>query len=263
MAPSQSTLRDSGNKKKVINDHIPLPLVPFDCKAPARDECQEFALKTDPTNPNSAEYKFQMRILKGSEDTRGILTSVDDIQHVITGLGITDPIPAYTLYTQCMRGTALSTFEAIVRTRCANARATALAAAADDPSRELVCNRTDASFYLEAILHDSLNWLMTALMLDHILHRTKRYLHRKCRKPANMKVHTFHNHLSNMILNELPRLPPFAANQMLSCLSCCHFATQVYAQPLSFWLRLCGRINTEKMLAQIVWLMLIAWMSSV
>jgi hypothetical protein len=54
---------------------------------------------------------------------------VDDIQRVIAGLGITDPIPAYSLYTQCMRGTALSTFEAIVRTKCADARSTALAAA--------------------------------------------------------------------------------------------------------------------------------------
>jgi hypothetical protein len=89
MAPSQSTLCDSGNEKKV-NDHIPLPLVPFDHKAPAQDECQEFALKADPANPASAEYKFQMHILKGSEDARGILTWADDIQHVITGLGITN-----------------------------------------------------------------------------------------------------------------------------------------------------------------------------
>jgi uncharacterized protein (DUF2249 family) len=37
MVPSQSTLRDSGNEKKVVNDHIPLPLVPFDRNAPARD----------------------------------------------------------------------------------------------------------------------------------------------------------------------------------------------------------------------------------
>jgi hypothetical protein len=68
----------------------------------------------------------------------------------------------------------------------------------------------------KAILTDSLNRLMTALMPDHILHRTKRYLHRKCHKPADMKVRTFHNHLSNMILNELPWLPPFAANQTLA-----------------------------------------------
>jgi hypothetical protein len=88
-----------------------------------------------------------MHILKGSEDTCSILTWADDIQHVITGLGITDPVPAYMLYTQCMCGTALSTFKVIVRTRCASARATALAAAADDPAHEGIQNRTDASFF--------------------------------------------------------------------------------------------------------------------
>jgi hypothetical protein len=216
MAPSQSTLRDSGNEKKVVTKDIPLPLVPLDRKAPARDECQEFALKADPANPASPEYKFHMRHLKGTEDARGIMAWVDDIQRVIAGLGIADPIPAYSLYTQCMRGTALSTFEAIVRTKCADARSTALAAAADDPAREAVRNRTDASFYDNDILADSLNRLMTALMPDHILRHTKRYLRRRCRKPADMKVRTFYQHMSNMILNELPRLPPFAANQTLA-----------------------------------------------
>jgi hypothetical protein len=190
MAPSQSTLHDLGNEKKV-NDHIPLPLVPFDHKAPAWDECQEFALKADPANLDSAEYKFQMRILKGSEDARGILTWADDIRHVISGLGITNPVPAYMLYTQCMHGTALSTFEVIVRTRCTNAHATALAAAANDAAHEVVQNCTDASFYSEAVLQESLDRLMTALMLDHILRCTKRYLHRKCRKPADMKIRGF------------------------------------------------------------------------
>jgi hypothetical protein len=172
MAPSQSTLHDLGNEKKVVTDHIPLPLVPSDRKAPARDECQEFALKADPTTPNLAEYKFHMHHLKGTEDTCGNMAWVDDIQRVFTGLGITDPIPSYMLYTQCMHGTALSTFKAIVCTHCADARATALAAAADDPACEGIRNCTDASFYSEAILTDSLNRLMTALMLDQILDLT-------------------------------------------------------------------------------------------
>jgi hypothetical protein len=215
MAPSQSTLRDSGNEKKVVTKDIPLPLVPLDRKAPARDECQEFALKADPANPASPEYKFHMRHLKGTEDARGIMAWVDDIQRVIAGLGIADPIPAYSLYTQCMRGTALSTFEMIVRTKCADARSTALAAAGDDLAREAIRNRTDASFYDNDILADSLNQLMTTLMPDHILRHTKRYLRRRCRKPADMKVRMFYQHMANMILNELPRLPPFAANQTL------------------------------------------------
>ena len=99
MVPSQSILCDLGNKKKV-NNHIPLPLVPFDHKAPARDECQKFTLKMVPTDANSANYKFQMRILKGSEDAHSILAwGTDDISHVINKLGMDQPIPAYTLYT--------------------------------------------------------------------------------------------------------------------------------------------------------------------
>jgi hypothetical protein len=151
MAPSQSTLRDSGNKKKVVTKDIPLPLVPLDRKAPARDECQEFALKADPANPASPEYKFHMRHLKGTEDARSIMAWVDDIQRVLSGLGIVDPIPAYSLYTQCMRGTALSTFETIVRTKCADARSTALAAADDDPAREAIRNRTNARRIMQQV----------------------------------------------------------------------------------------------------------------
>jgi hypothetical protein len=212
MAPSQSTLCDSGNEKK-NNDPIPLPLVPVDHKAPARDECQEFTLKTDPADADSAKYKFHMHHLKGTEDARGILAWVNDITRVIAGLGVTQPIPAYMLYTQCMRGTALSTFEVIVCTHCTNACA-ALTAAADNAARAIIWNRTNASFYSEAILSESLNHMITELMPEHILHHTKRYLHRRCRKPADMKVHTFHNHLSNVILNKLPWLPPFGNNQM-------------------------------------------------
>jgi hypothetical protein len=193
MAPSQSTLRDSGNEKKVGKNDIPLPLVPIDRKAPARDECQEFALKADPANPASPEYKFHMRHLKGTEDACSIMAWADDIQRVLSGLGITDSIPAYTLYTQCMRGTALSTFEALVHTKLCRPliplHSLQLQTILLVKSFE---THTDASFYLDAILTDSLNRLMTVLMPDHILRRTKRYLRRKCRKPADMKVRTFH-----------------------------------------------------------------------
>jgi hypothetical protein len=101
-------------------------------------------------------------------------------------------------------------------TRCANTCAAALAAAVDNAARNIVRNCTNTSFYSEAILSDSLNHMITELMPEHILHCTKRYLCCRCRKPADMKVRTFHNHLSNMILNKLPWLPPFGNNQKLA-----------------------------------------------
>jgi hypothetical protein len=215
MVPSQSTLCDLGNEKK-NNDPIPLPLVPIDRKPPAHNECQEFTLKTDPADANSTEYKFHMHYLKGTEDTCSIIAWVDDINHVIARLGVNQPVPANTLYTQCMHGTALSTFKTTVRRLCNNARNTAFDAAPNDAAHEVIRNQNNAHYYSQAILHDSLNHMITELMPEHILCHTKRYLHRRCRKPADMKIRMFHNHLSNMILNELPHLPPFGNNQMLT-----------------------------------------------
>ena len=166
MAPSQSTLCDLGNNKKSPAKTIPLPLVPIDCKAPACNECQEFTLKTDPANANSTEYKFHMRYLKGTEDARGILAWVDDINRVITGLGVDQPLPAYTLYTpQCMHGTALSTFEMTVHTYCNTAHNNAYAAAADDAAHAMIRTQNNAHYYSQPILRDSLNHMITELPL--------------------------------------------------------------------------------------------------
>jgi hypothetical protein len=87
----------------VLYKTVPLPLVPINCKAPAHNECQEFTLKSDPTNADSAKYKYQMCYLKGTEDVCAILAWQDDINHVIAGLGVNQFTPMYVLYTQCMR----------------------------------------------------------------------------------------------------------------------------------------------------------------
>ena len=122
MVPSESTLCDLGNNKKSPAETEPLPLVPIDCKAPHHNECQGFTLKLDPANANSAEYKFQMHYLKGTEDACDILAWLDDANHAITGLGLTKATPMYVLYTQCMHSIAKSTFELAVHTYCNTAR---------------------------------------------------------------------------------------------------------------------------------------------
>jgi hypothetical protein len=91
MVPSQSTLCDSGNDKKSPDKTVPLSLVPIDHKPPAHNECQEFTLKSDPTNTNSANYKFHICYLKGTEDVHAILAWQDDINHFIARLGVNQP----------------------------------------------------------------------------------------------------------------------------------------------------------------------------
>jgi hypothetical protein len=48
------------------------------------------------------------------------------------------------------------------------------------------------------------------------LEKQKRFMHRKMRKPANMKIRIFVNHLHRINFDEIPQLLPFMAEQELS-----------------------------------------------
>jgi hypothetical protein len=48
------------------------------------------------------------------------------------------------------------------------------------------------------------------------LEKQKRFMRRKMRKLANMRIRIFVNHLHRINFDELPQLPPFATDQELS-----------------------------------------------
>jgi hypothetical protein len=57
---------------------------------------------------------------------------------------------------------------------------------------------------------------LTALIPNKIVAMVKRYLRRECRKPTDMKVRTYYQHLVQVNQDELPApLPPFGRNQHL------------------------------------------------
>ena len=58
--------------------------------------------------------------------------------------------------------------------------------------------------------------LMAYMVPPKALARIKRYLRRKCRKPADMTCRVFYNHLARIAQEELPRLPPWKPGQELS-----------------------------------------------
>jgi hypothetical protein len=127
------------------------------------------------------------------------------------------PTPMYVLYTQCMHGIALKAPSRWQSTLTATplAEPTMMQQADNDAHAKVHAHQLPL-LHMHAIICDSLNHMITTLMPDHILCHTKRYLHCKCCKPANMKVCMFYNHLSNMVLNKLHCLPPFGNNQLLA-----------------------------------------------
>jgi hypothetical protein len=56
---------------------------------------------------------------------------------------------------------------------------------------------------------------LTVLIPNKIVAMVKRYLCRECRKPADMKVCTYYQHLVQMNQDEPPALSPFGQNQHL------------------------------------------------
>ena len=46
--------------------------------------------------------------------------------------------------------------------------------------------------------------------------KVKRHLRRECRKPLDMKVREFANHMNRINSEEIPKIPPAAANQSMS-----------------------------------------------
>jgi hypothetical protein len=70
----------------------------------------------------------------------------------------------------------------------------------------------------EPHIKDGLRALVTYMAPHKALARQKRWMRRYCRKPADMKLRTFANHITNINEQELPNMPPFGPRdqQMLS-----------------------------------------------
>ncbi len=66
------------------------------------------------------------------------------------------------------------------------------------------------------MLNEALNGVVTGLAPSKVLQHTKRYLHRDCHKPVDMKVFIYYHHLMCINDKELPCLPPFGLAQSLS-----------------------------------------------
>ena len=63
---------------------------------------------------------------------------------------------------------------------------------------------------------EALNHVVKHMVPPKALQRAKRYLRRECRKPSDMPIRSYYQHLTRMNMEELPFLPPFGTNQFLS-----------------------------------------------
>ena len=67
-----------------------------------------------------------------------------------------------------------------------------------------------------AMVRDSILQAAGSVIPTKALEMQKRYMQRRMRKPADMKIRQYVNHLTWINLDELPQLPPFSPTQALS-----------------------------------------------
>ena len=217
IAQSTSGLSQNQAKKQTL-----LPLVPEeeDADAPTKT----YTMDTDPGGANGgAKYKMSCRVLDGTESLRTMLNWKKQWDEVVQGLNLTTYGPAVQISRTLLQGRALTLFNSALQACMVynHGQAVETAQATDQ------LNGNSAAFdALEPAGHDNYKLftdvrdcqdrMMEQLLPRKVLQRVKRFLRRECRKPFDMQVREYSQHLARINDQELPLIPPADPNVSLS-----------------------------------------------
>ncbi len=195
------------------------PLLPLVPKALVEElnksNSTSYECRTTPANTDSAKCKLHVRTLMGEEDIRTIMKWIENVVRVMEGMNITTIVARTALVETMMVGTPIMLHQTSIREQATVACNAAYEAAADDPGHQQVIDHGIDHYREDDMFLPALRDVFTNLIPKQALPRIKRCLRRECRKPADVKVRTYCQHLARIVLTELPQLPPFIPNQML------------------------------------------------
>ena len=202
---------DGPSKKKPL-----LPLVPEPEEELTASNSVSYLLRVKPSDTDSPTFKKYVRILTGNKSVRAVLTWSEDQDKVVRGLHLTDFPDQYALTCGLLSGSAKTLYTNNVEAACRAAQAAAVATAADATARAAEGAKPLASYVTEQMLREGKREVLRGIIPHEAVAMVKRYLRRECRKPADMKVRTFYQHLLRVNEDELFALPPFGTNQTMS-----------------------------------------------
>ena len=198
---------DGTSKKKPL-----LPLVPDPEDELNASNSVSYLLKVKPTDVDSPTFKKYIRVLTGNESVRTVLTWSEDHAQVVRGLDLTDAADVYALTTGVLTGSSKTIYTAHVETSCANAKNAAIDAAAGN-AKAAERAKDPMEFLTERMVREAKRELIKGVVPNKIVAMVKRYLRRDARKPADMKVRQYYQHLLRVNNDELIQLPPFRPDQ--------------------------------------------------
>ena len=185
-----------------------------------------FDLKVNPADAASSTYKQMFRILTGSETIRQILRWKSNVGTVFAGLNALDVAARRPIACTLMREGQKALFNTELSNLAGDHYNTAMVAARASDVALGDGLTTDAdqvrlngrNFYLtNGDVETALQRVITSLLPRQVLAKVKRALRRDMRKPSDMKVRAYYQHLLWINTEELVGLPPaFDQTQRLS-----------------------------------------------
>lgn len=207
---SSAALKKLESQDRTNNESALLPLVP---EAKVELTKKNSTLVDIATNPadfaNSPKVKFYALRLEGHESVRTILKWRQDMAKIFIGMNITTGHNRSLMAESMMQGTPLTLFQSKVRSLAEEARETAATAAPNAAQRNAIRAQELSQHMTNDHVDEGLRHVVTNILPRRILPKVKRFIRRECRKPRDMKVRTYMQHLLRINLSELPELPPF------------------------------------------------------
>jgi hypothetical protein len=209
----------NSNQKDGFNHQasLILPFVPEDPEASklTKDNSMTLELRSNPTDQDSAKVKYNVRIVSGTETPREILHWVHDLTNQVfpgLGLGLPTSGPGQKAILQTL--TTGNTFQIVKvnnETQAQAVRAYRANTANVDPTNAahmaIMATPLDHEENMTPnVITDTLNQVIDSMMPRHALQRVQRYLQREYRKPTDMRVRDYYQHL---VLSTLRSSPGF------------------------------------------------------
>ena len=188
-----------------------LPLVPEDPEELSTSNSLKFTLRSVPGDNDSPQYSVYIRTLMGTEDVRTLILWFRDCKRVLHGLNVNAFAEMKPIIDPMLQGTTGSIFAGHLADLKRERFEQRVMDAADDAAAQLIHNTgvDHADNVADAQIEEGMKRMLRTLMPRKVLARAKRYMRRECRKPNDMKVKTYLQHLLRMNNQELPMLPPF------------------------------------------------------
>jgi hypothetical protein len=201
--------------RKKLNEVAVLPLVPEVVKYP-KDKLLQFKLRTVPTDNNSPTYELTVPCISGREGVREAIKWKSNIEQVFDGMNAATAATRDALVRRALCDQAFTAYKNGVVKNIAK-RFNQLRTEAYEQSKAAGGTDAEAQAAYDAVampaIHlddvtEGMRELMNYIVPFKGLQRQKRFMRRKCRKPADMTAREFFNHFVRMNTQELPQMPP-------------------------------------------------------